>query len=126
MTLTADEVVARLFDTMQARDWAGARACVAPDAVVVYPVSGERFRGDGWMAMNEAYPEGWEIEVVELVADGDRAAARVAVRQDGTTFWCAGWYRTEGGRIVEATEIWATGDSESPPEWRRPYWAPAD
>jgi hypothetical protein len=124
--VSGTDVVRALFDAMQARDWAKARSLVADDAIVVWPVSGERFAGAGWIAMNEAYPEGWTLHVVEVVGDddgtGDRAAARVAVEQGGETFWCAGFYVTDGRTVTGATEIWATQSSEAPPDWRRPFW----
>ena len=115
------EVVRSLFAAMQARDWAAARALVHDDALVEWPVSGERFRGERWIAMNEAYPEGWTIHVVDVVAEGDRVAARVAVDQDDERFWCAGWYRVRGGVVTGGTEVWATEGAESPPDWRLPF-----
>ena len=59
MVGSSADVVRRFLDLMQARDWSAARGCVADDAVVVYPVTGERFSGRSWMDMNEAYPDGW-------------------------------------------------------------------
>jgi SnoaL-like domain len=120
--VSAGAVVRRLHELMEARDWAGARACVADDATVVYPVSGERFTGRGWMAMNEAYPEGWTIEIVEIVDHGNRAASRVRVTLGAEVALCAGFYSVDGERITDATEIWATESGETPPEWRRPFW----
>jgi ketosteroid isomerase-like protein len=115
-------LVRSLFDAMQSRDWEAARAIVADDAVVEYPISGERFSGASWMAMNEAYPEGWTIRVADVIAEADRIAARVAVEQNGEIYWCCGWYTTDTSRITAGVEIWATEASEQPPEWRRPFW----
>lgn len=127
--MSGTAVVRALFGAMQARDWATARSLVADSAVIDWPISGERFRGAGWIAMNEAYPEGWTIEVVDVVGDGegnlDQVAARVAVEQDGQTFWCAGFYVTDGEVVTRGTEIWATQASEAPPDWRRPFWQQA-
>jgi ketosteroid isomerase-like protein len=116
------DVVRRFLDLMEARDWPGARSCVADDAVVVYPVTGERFSGRSWMDMNEAYPEGWAIEIAEIVDRGNRAAARVRVTLAGEVSWCAGFYTTVDGRITDAVELWTTEHGETPPEWRGPYW----
>jgi SnoaL-like domain len=121
--VSAGAVVRRVHERMQARDWAGARACVAVDAVVVYPVSGERFTGLRWMDMNEAYPEGWSIEILEIVEQGDRAAARVRVTLGAEVALCAGFYSVDGERITGATEIWTTESGDEPPEWRRPFWS---
>lgn len=116
----------RVHDLMQARDWAGARTCVADDAVIDYPVSGERFSGLSWMEMNEAYPEGWSIEILEIVEHADRAAARVRVTLGAEVALCAGFYSTDGERITGGTEIWTTESGETPPEWRRPFWRQSD
>lgn len=121
--MSAGAVVRRVHDLMQSRDWAGARTCVHDDAVIEYPVSGERFSGRSWMDMNEAYPEGWTIEVVEIVEHGDRAAARVRVTlHEVEVSLCAGFYAVHGDRITAGVELWTTERGESPPEWRRPYW----
>ena len=120
--MSAGAVVRRLHELMEARDWAGARACVSDDARVDYPVSGERFTGRRWMDMNEAYPEGWTIEILEILEDGHRAGARVRVTLGHEISLCAGFYSVDDGRITAATEIWATEAGETPPEWRRPFW----
>lgn len=121
--MSSAAVVRRVHDLMQARDWAGARTGVADDALIEYPASGERFTGRSWMDMNEAYPEGWTIEILEIVEHGDRAAARVRVTLDDVEIsLCAGFYTTDGSRITEGIEIWSTERGETPPEWRRPYW----
>ena len=115
------EVVRALFDRMQARDWGGARATVAPDAHVRYTTTGEEFSGTGFLAMNEAYPEGWTIEVIDVIASGDRVAAQVRVPNGGQIDWCSGFYTVVDGVIVEATEHWVTDSSEPAPEWRAPF-----
>jgi SnoaL-like domain len=117
------DVVRRFHELMQERDWAGARACVADDADIRYPVTGEHFRGQRWVDMNAAYPEGWVIEIAEIVDCGDRAAARVRVTLGDEVSWLAGFYGTDGGRITGGVELWSTELGEAPPEWRRPFWA---
>jgi SnoaL-like domain len=117
-------VVRRIHERMQARDWAAVRLCVTDDAVIEYPVTGERFRGQRWVDMNEAYPEGWAIEVAEIVDHGDRAAARVRVTMnEAEVSWCAGFYSTDGERIIGGIELWSTDHGEVPPDWRCSYWA---
>ena len=124
MTGSSAAIVWRVHDLMQARDWAGVRTCVSDDAVIEYPVTGERFSGRGWVDMNEAYPEGWTIEVLEIVDHDDRAAARVRVTLDEVEVsLCAGFYTTDGEHITGGVELWSTERGETPPEWRRPYWA---
>lgn len=114
-------VVRGFFDAMEAREWTLARTLVADDAVVDWTETGERFVGQRFVDVNEAYPEGWAIAVVEVLESGDRAAAQVRVTLGDETFWCAGFYTVTDGRIAEGTEHWVTAGSEDPPEWRAPF-----
>ncbi|MEM6985623.1 MAG: nuclear transport factor 2 family protein [Pseudomonadota bacterium] len=113
--------VKAFFDAMQARDWARARSLVADDALIEWTETGERFMGQRFVDMNEAYPEGWTIDVIEVLDCGDRVAAQVRVSLAGETFWCAGFYSVQGHRIIAGTEHWVTAGSEQPPEWRRRF-----
>jgi ketosteroid isomerase-like protein len=121
-------VVRSFFERMQARDWDGAAALVAPDATVRFTETGERFVGDAFVAMNRAYPEGWAIDVVEVLSAGDRVAAQVRVdhRSDGdvAVFWCAGFYTVRDGRIVDGVEHWVTEGGAASPGWRAPFVTP--
>lgn len=119
--MDSSTVVRSFFEAMQRRDWAGAASWLVPDVGVWWPTTDERFRGGDFLAMQEAYPEGWEITVEEIVASADRVAARVAVDQDGERFWCHGFYTVAGNRITDGVDLWATEGSETPPEWRRAF-----
>ena len=115
------EVVRALFERMQARDWAGARETMATDARIRYSATGEEFSGAGFMTMNEAYPEGWSIEVIDVVASDDRVAAQVRVPNGGQIDWLSGFYTVAGGMIIEGHEHWVTEGAETAPDWRRPF-----
>lgn len=115
---TPTDVVRRLLDSMQARDWRSANDCVSPSAMIVWPASGEAFTGPAFVAVNEAYPEGWKITIVDVLEQDDRVAARFRVDHDDNVFWCAGFYTVDGGRIIEGVEHWLTENSEAPPAWR--------
>ncbi len=106
---------------MEARDWDGADALLAPDVHIEFTETGEHFDGPNFLAMNRAYPEGWSITVVETIAAGRRVAAQVRVDHGDTTFWCAGFYLVDGPVIASGVEHWVTQGSAPPPEWRRPY-----
>jgi ketosteroid isomerase-like protein len=115
------EVVRALFDRMQARDWSGAEACMAPDATIRYIATGEQFTGVGFMAMNRAYPEGWNLEVQDLLAVGPRVGVQVRVPNGGQVDWLTAFYTVDGDQIIDGTEHWLTEHSEPAPEWRRPF-----
>lgn len=115
------ETVRELFDRMQARDWVGAAAVMSPDAHIRYPATGERFTGAQFMAMNEAYPEGWQLEIVDLIACGPRVAVQVRVPNGGQTDWLSGFYTVRDGLIVDGVEHWLTDSAETAPVWRAPF-----
>ena len=119
--MTPTEVVRAFFESMEARDWAAADACLAPDLVIDFTETGERFVGDGFLAMNRAYPEGWSIDVVEVLGGGDRVAAQVKVTQPPEVFWCAGFYTVRDGVICDGVEHWVTAGSQPAPAWRAPF-----
>lgn len=109
------------FERMQERAWDAAAELVSGAAQIRFSETGERFDGDGFLRMNRDYPEGWSLRVVDVIADGDRVAAQVRVEQDGTNFWCAGFYTVRDGAIVAGVEHWVTEGATAPPAWRRPY-----
>ena len=115
------QVVRDFFERMQARDWDGAGRLLSPEVHVELTETGEHFDGANFLAMNEAYPEGWSIEVVETLAEGPRAAAQVRVTHGDEVFWCAGFYTVAGGVIVSGTEHWVTEGAEPAPAWRQKF-----
>jgi hypothetical protein len=94
---------------------------LSPDVHIEFTETGEHFDGANFLAMNRAYPDGWTIDVVETVEQGDRAAVQVRVRQDGATFWCAGFYRVVEGTIRSGVEHWVAERSQAPPDWRHRF-----
>jgi predicted SnoaL-like aldol condensation-catalyzing enzyme len=115
------DVVRTFFERMEARDWDAAAELLSPRVRVEFTETGEQFDGANFLAMNRAYPEGWTIEVVETVADGDRVAAQVRVEHGEDVFWCAGFYRVANGVIESGVEHWVTERSRQPPVWRQPF-----
>ncbi len=114
-------VVRSFYERMQDRNWDGAGELLAPSLVIDFTETGERFGRDGFLAMNRAYPEGWTIDVIEILAAGDRVAAQVRVDHTQDVFWCAGFYEVIDGLIVTGTEHWVTEGSQPAPEWRSQY-----
>jgi ketosteroid isomerase-like protein len=106
-------LVRALWAHVQARDWAAMRTAFADDAVLHWPVTGERFEGaDLIVRVNAEYPEGWTVAVkaVDALVDG-RVHALVEVTQDGVTYFCHSRCTFRGALIAEAVEHWATQDA---------------
>lgn len=115
------QAVRLFFEAMEARDWDTAGSYLSDDLVIEFTETGERFQGGDFLAMNRAYPEGWSIDVVEIIEAGNRVAAQVRVDLGEDVFWCAGFYTVDGGVIRSGVEHWVTAGSEQPPEWRKPF-----
>jgi ketosteroid isomerase-like protein len=119
---TPASVVRALWERMEDRDWAGARATLADGYTCDYPASHERFgSADAFVAMNRAYPEGWSITVDEIVADGPRVIARVRVAQGDHLFHCLSFADVEDGRIARSTDYWLDDGGDPAPDWRAPF-----
>ena len=114
-------IVRAFFERMQARDWAGAGQLLSSQVTIDFTETGERFEGPNFLAMNRAYPEGWSIEVVETLTEGDRVAAQVRVAHENDVFWCAGFYTVTDGVISSGVEHWVTERAQPAPDWRRPF-----
>lgn len=120
-------VVEALWDRIQARDWDGVALLVAEDAVVEWPVSGERIvGGKNYVAVNREYPEGWAIRVLRILADGDEVVSEVEVPHESLgVFRAASFWTVRDGRIVRGTEYWTTLGADPRPEWRAAFVEPA-
>jgi SnoaL-like domain len=114
-------VVRSFLDCQQARNWDGARALISESAEIVFSHTGECFSGRSFMDMNVAFPEGWQIEILDVIGINDRVATNIRVTQDGSVYCCGGFYTVHNGKIVEGVEHWATANSETPPDWRAKY-----
>lgn len=115
---TPDTVVRTFFDRMQERDWDAAARCLSDRLRIRFTETGEQFDGPNFLAMNQAYPEGWHLECTETISQGERVAVQVRVEHRGEVYWCAGFYTVHDGVIVEGVEHWVTEQSEPPPDWR--------
>jgi hypothetical protein len=108
-----------LWAAFQRRDWAAARAAMADGLVARWWTSGERFEGaDAFVGVQAAYPEGWTLHALEVVAMADgRVLSLVRVdHPPAGVFFCTSIARLEHGLVAEVEEYWAT--AEPPQAWR--------
>jgi ketosteroid isomerase-like protein len=112
-----------MLDQIQARDWDGTAALLAPDLVVEWVVTGETFRGpENFVAVQREYPEGWNIEVLTVVSEGTTVVSEIEVPQEGVgIFRGVSFWRVEEGLVVEGREYWSSPASEDRPVWRAQY-----
>jgi hypothetical protein len=128
MTAPSDRAAAvrGFFESIQARDWDAARALLADECVTEWPHSRERFDGaDAFIEVNRAYPEGWHITVLRVVADGDTAASEIRVDHDDDVYFAASFFEFgPDGLVTRLHELWVTSPYEEPAAWRAPWSRP--
>lgn len=117
------QIVEKLWDRIQARDWAGAGELLDEDLVVEWPVSRERIVGrDNFVRINAEYPEGWSIHVLRILADGDTVVSEVEVPQENAAvFRSVALWTVRDGRIVAGREYWTAFGADPAPQWRAEY-----
>jgi hypothetical protein len=121
-------VVRGFWESIEARDWDAARALLADDCVTEWPHSRELFDGaDAYIEMNRAYPEGWHITVLRVVAEGDIVASEIRVDQDDDVYFAASFFEFgPDGLVARLYELWVTSPYEEPAPWRAPWSRPLD
>ncbi|MFG2293453.1 nuclear transport factor 2 family protein [Streptomyces sp. NPDC048603] len=129
------EIVARLWERIEARDWDGVARLLADDVVIEWPVSGERIVGrDNFIAVNrdelyadEVYGEGAaerSVELLRILADGELVVTEVEMPQDHVVYRAVSWWTVRGGEVIEAREYWTTPGQDPAPSWRSGYVEP--
>ena len=118
------QVVRALWQHLQAREWAAARALLHDEAVIDWPATGERLEGaDAFISANAPYPEGWTLHLLRLDALQDgRVMSTVRVDHPPATFLVQSVFRIRNGRIQSGEELWAT--VVPPRAWRTPEHLP--
>jgi hypothetical protein len=108
-----------IWGAFQRRDWQVARAAMAEGLVARWWTSGERFEGaDAFVGVQSAYPEGWTLHALEVVALADgRVLSLVRVdHPPAGVFFCTSIARLRDGLVTEVEEYWGT--VEPPQAWR--------
>ena len=124
--MEADEIVAELWRRIQARDWASVRELLAEDFVLEWPHELVRISGpDNFVEFNRSYPEGWSIEVLRIVADGNAAVSEVRVPHPTVgPYYALSFFETESDRIARGREYWVEESYEKPAGERTRWFEP--
>ncbi|NDL59132.1 nuclear transport factor 2 family protein [Phytoactinopolyspora mesophila] len=115
----ADAVVRTFWEYIDARAWDALGAILDADLVVEYTHTGETLDRSSFVRLNREYPGQWRADVLDLVCQGERAAAHVRVSDGRQEYRVASFATARGGRIVALTELWTEVGLEVPAE-RRP------
>lgn len=121
------KVVAQLWERIEARDWDGVAALIAEDAVIEWPVSGERIVGrDNFIAVmsDDDYTDESPVEVLRTLVDGDLAVTEVEIPQDHVVYRAVSLWTIRDGKITRAREYWTSPGQDPAPRWRAGYVEP--
>ncbi|MBA0052800.1 nuclear transport factor 2 family protein [Streptomyces sp. AJS327] len=126
--MECSSVVEALWSRIQERDWAGVERLVADDAVIEWPVSGERIVGaKNFVAVNSEYPEGWSIRILRILGTCGEVVSEVEVLHETLgQFHVASFWTVHRGEVVRAREYYTSPGSDPRPEWRSRYVEPMD
>lgn len=118
---TNEQIVKKLWDIFNAREFAKVKPLLHDDFVCIWPQSKERIRGaDNFIALNENYPGKWAIHVKRIVNAGDVVVSEVELTHEKDMVYAVSFFEIADGKILRITEYW--GDTYAAPEWRS-KWA---
>jgi limonene-1,2-epoxide hydrolase len=122
----SSEVVSSFWERIQARDWEGLGRLLAEDFVVEWPDLKQRIRGrQNFVEFNRTYPEGWTIEVLGIIAEGETVVSEVRVpHAERGIFYVISVLKVEGDRIVSGREYWLKEHQEELPAERAHLFEP--
>ncbi|MGW6982797.1 nuclear transport factor 2 family protein [Streptomyces sp. NPDC054932] len=121
------KVVAQLWERIEARDWDGVAGLIAEDAVIEWPVSGERIVGRAnFIAVNsdDGYPDERSVELLRILADGNLVVTEVEIPQDHVVYRAVSLWTVRDGQVVGAREYWTSPGQDPAPRWRAGYVEP--
>jgi limonene-1,2-epoxide hydrolase len=116
----AREVVVEFWRRIQARDWDGLGRLLARDFSVDWPDTRLRIRGrDNFIEFNRTYPEGWTIEVLGIIADGNTVVSEIRVpHTELGIFYVLSILHVASDHLVGGREYWLQEHEEDLPAER--------
>lgn len=114
----AARALSGLWELIGAQQWDRISELLDPQVRISYVHTGEVLDAGGFVRLNREYPGTWQVDVVDMVGDADRAVSLAVLRGGLETYWVASFATTRDGRITELTEVWTDGGQEPPPSRR--------
>lgn len=121
MDVNAESFAKSFFDAVAKQDADALAAFFMPDAAIRWHCSNECFTVAQYLRANCEYPGDWagEVERVHSIQEQDLiiTAARVWLREEGTSFHVASFFHMNQNKIAALDEYW--GDDGAAPAWRQ-------
>ena len=120
------EVVSQLWGRIEARDWVGVGELLADDFVLEWPQDLVRLRGAAnFVEFNRSYPEGWSVDVRQIVTQGSTVALEVRVPHPTVGLhYALSFFEVDDGRITSCREYWVLEAFEQPTAERSRWFEP--
>jgi hypothetical protein len=100
-------LVERYWQLANARDWAGYGALLSPEVVYDMPQTRERLTGrEHYLEFNRTYPGQWRAELLQVIAQEDRAVSVVAMHLNGSVETGITFFEFTNGLITRLTDHW--------------------
>jgi ketosteroid isomerase-like protein len=118
--------VQRYFTAIESGDYADLEAILTPDAVTLWPQSGEQITGAlTCIRVYESYPTGPPaVRVTRVRGEGALRVAELVADYGEDRWYITSILEFEGERIARITDYF--GPTIPAPEWRREYVDPVD
>lgn len=120
--VSAADVLHRLSFLIDEHRWSDLAPLLHPDFCGRLVHTGETFDRESWIRFNAEYPGFQRFELLDVVAEPDRAAGRAHVTglADGATqhFEVASFLTTQDGLVIELVEVWTEVDQLPSPGTR--------
>lgn len=112
------EQILRLWAAIDQQNWADLPAFFAPQAIICWPNTNERFTVAEYVRANSEYPGDWRIAVerLEAVENTLVSVARVTLTKADLCFHAVSFFTFAEEKIVSLTEYWS--EDSAPPAWR--------
>ncbi len=119
-------MVVAFWDRIQARDWDGLGRLLSDDFVVEWPDARLRIRGrENFVEFNRIYPEGWTIEVLGMVAEGQTVVSEVRVpHTEQGIYYVLSVFNVDGDRVAGGREYWLEDHEEELSPERARFFEP--
>ena len=123
--VSAADLVRRLYESYQRRDWESAARLLHPESFLAMPSTGEELAGpEAILRFQREYPEPWgTLSVKRAVGEGPIGVAEVEVVDPaGRRYAMAAFWQSDGERLLRGVEYWVTVGAERPPPGRSPAY----
>lgn len=115
MTMGAEEIVLLHWQAANARDWTCFATLLAPELIYEVPQTRERVRGSaGYLEFFRTWPGNWRADIVQLIADGQRAVTTIDFISDAGRETGISFFEVREGLISRITDYWPSAYDPPP------------